>query len=159
MRKLLALVCIAMLMANCDLKAQTERGTLMLGGSASLQATEDASVFLFNPNFGVLAANNFAVGLQASILSSEGYSQWALGPFARLYFGKNDKGKLFGQGSVSINGGDGSDVFLGAGLTGGYAVFLNQSIAVELSVSYFRIDDSGLVIAGAGFQIHFKKQK
>ncbi|MBL7739997.1 MAG: hypothetical protein JNK14_12330 [Chitinophagaceae bacterium] len=159
MRKLLTLVCISMLIASVDLNAQTERGTLMLGGSASLQATEDVSVVLINPNFGVLAANNFAVGLQASILSSDGYSQWALGPYVRFYFGKNEKGKLFGQGSLSVNGGDGSDVFLGAGLTGGYAVFLNKSIAVEVSASYFRIDDSGMVIVGAGFQIHFKKQK
>jgi hypothetical protein len=159
MKRTSTLLIISLVIGTTQLCAQTERGTLMLGGNASLQATDDVSVFIFNPNVGVFVANNFAVGLQASIVSSEGSSAWALGPYGRYYFGKNEKGKLFGQGTISLSGSDGSDPSFGGGLTGGYAFFLNKSIALEVAASYFRIDDSGLFVLGAGFQIHFKKQK
>jgi len=159
MKRLSTLLIISLVIGTTSVYAQTERGTLMLGGSASFQAIDDASVFIFNPNVGVFAANNFAVGLQANIISSEGNSAWALGPFARYYFGKNEKGKIFGQGTLTLAGSDGSDVSLGGGLTGGYAFFLNRSIALEIAASYFRVDDSGLFVLGAGFQIHFKKSK
>jgi hypothetical protein len=159
MQKFFTLVFISIVIATSNLKAQTERGTLMIGGSASFQASDEATVFLFTPSLGVFVNKDFAIGLGASILSSDGYSQWALGPFARYYFGKNETGKIFGQGSLNISGGDGPDISLGGGLTGGYAFFLNQNIAIELAASYFRIGESGLFIIGAGFQIHFKKQK
>ena len=159
MKRLSTLLIIATVIGTTNLCAQTDRGTLMLGGSASFQATDGASVFIFNPNVGVFAANNFAVGLQANIISSEGNSAWALGPYGRLYFGKNEKGKPFGQATLSLGGSDGSDVSFGGGLTAGYAFFLNQSIALEAAASYFRVDDSGLFVLGAGFQIHFKKSK
>jgi hypothetical protein len=159
MRKIAFVILAFLFLFSYQSKAQTEQNTLMLGGSASFQSVEDESLFIFNPNLGVFVKNNFAIGLQATLLSSDGASQWSLGPFARLYFGKNEKGKFFGQGALSIYGGDGADVTLGGGLTAGYAVFLNQSIALEFAASYHRIGDAGMVVIGAGFQIHFKKEK
>ena len=159
MRKLITLAFISVQFGTSNLKAQTEKGTFLLGGSASFQATDGSSIFLFNVNPGVFIGKNFAVGLQANIVSSDGSSQWAIGPFARYYFGGNEKGKLFGQGALNIGDGDGPDISLGGSLTGGYAFFLNQSIALEFAASYYRIDDSGLFVIGASFQIHFKKQK
>lgn len=159
MRKIAIVLLLSIICAGSHLNAQTEKGTLLLGGNASFQAVDDASLFVFNSNLGVFVGNRFAIGLQANILASDGSSAWALGPFARLYFTENMKGKPFGQASLNLGGGDGSDVSLGGGLTGGYAFFLNQSIALELSASYYRIDDSGLFVLGAGFQIHFKRQK
>lgn len=159
MRKLATLVIFTLLIGISHSNAQTEKSTLLLGGSASFQATDGASIFVLNTNLGVFIANNFAVGLQANILSADGGSIWGLGPFGRLYFGKNEKGKPFAQASLNIGGGDNSDVSLGGGLTGGYSIFLNRSIAFEFSASYFRIEDNGLFVLGAGFQIHFKKDK
>ena len=158
MRKFITPLALAILFASSSVSAQTEKGTLLLGGNATFQAVDGASLFVFNSNLGVFVSNNFAIGLQANILSSDGSSAWALGPFARLYFTENVKGKPFAQASLNLGGGDGSDVSLGGGLTGGYAFFLNQSIALELAASYFRIDDSGLFVLGAGFQIHFKRK-
>jgi hypothetical protein len=159
MRKLISILLLSFIFGNTQANAQTEKGTLLLGGNTSLQLVDDASLFVFNANLGVFVSNKFAIGLQANILSSEGTSAWALGPFARLYFTENPKGKPFGQVSLNLGGGDGSDVSLGGGLTAGYAFFLNQSIALEVAANYFRIDDSGLLVIGAGFQIHFRKQK
>jgi hypothetical protein len=159
MKRLSTLLIIATVIGTTNLCAQTDRATLMLGGGASFQATDGYSVFVLNPNVGVFVANNFAVGLQANIVSADNSSAWALGPFARYYFGKNEKGKPFGQATLTLGGSDGSDVSLGGGLTAGYAFFLNQSIALEAAASYFRIDDSGLFVLGVGFQIHFKRSK
>jgi hypothetical protein len=159
MKRLSTILIISLVVSITHLHAQTEKGTLMLGGSASFQSTDGSSLFVFNPNLGVFVRNRFAVGLQASVVASEGVSVWALGPFARYYFGGNEKGKIFGQGSLNVSGGDGNGTFFGAGLTAGYAFFLNQSVALEAAASYFRIDDSGLLVIGAGFQIHFKRSK
>ncbi len=158
MRKIFTTILICLFLANA-LQAQTERKTLLLGGAASFQAVDEESVFVFNANLGVFVSRDFAIGMQATILSTGDVNQWSLGPFARHYFGKNEKGKFFGQGSLSISGGDGSDVSLGGGLTAGYAAFLNKSIALEFAGSYFRIGDAGLVVLGVGFQIHFRKEK
>jgi hypothetical protein len=159
MRRLFIFLVISLIAGASRLNAQTERGTLMLGGNASFQAADDVSVFVFNPNLGVFVSRNFAIGLGFNLVSSDDISQWSLGPFARYYFGKNEKGKPFGQAALSLGGGTGSDVSVGGGLAAGYAFFLNQSIALEAAISYFRIEDIGLVVIGAGFQIHFKKQK
>lgn len=159
MKRLSTLLIISLVIGTTHLHAQTEKGTLMLGGAASFQSSDGSSLFVFNPNLGVFVKNRFAVGLQTTIVASDGVSAWALGPFARYYFGGNEKGKIFGQVSLNISGGDGAGTFFGAGLTAGYAFFLNQSIALEAAASYFRIDDSGLLVIGAGFQIHFKRSK
>lgn len=159
MRKILIVLAI-LLAATGNLHAQTERGTLMLGGNVSFQAADGGTLFVINPNLGVFVSNNFAIGLQFNLVASDGFTQWALGPFARYYFGGNENGKFFGQGALTVGGASGgSDVSLGGGLTAGYAFFLNQSIAIDVAASYYRIDDSGLFVLGAGFQIHFKKQK
>jgi hypothetical protein len=159
MRKLTTLVIFTLLIGISQSNAQTEKSTLLLGGNASFQAVDDATLFVFNANLGVFVANNIAVGLQASIISSEGASAWSLGPYGRFYFGKSEKGKPFAQGTFTLGGGDGSDVSVGGGVTGGYSVFLNRNVAIELAASYFRQSDMGLFVLGAGFQIHFKKQK
>lgn len=159
MRKSLILLTFSFFAFIGSLNAQTEKSTMLLGGNASFQAVDDATLFLFNANLGVFVANKLAVGLQANIISSEGSSAWSLGPYVRGYFGQNEKGKPFAQGTLTIGGGNGSDVSFGGGVTGGYAIFLNQSVAIDLAASYFRIDDTGVFTIGAGFQIHFKKQK
>lgn len=159
MKKITVALSILLALNAGNLYGQTEKGTLMLGGNLSFQAGDEAVLFIVNPAVGVFLREKLAVGVNASLLSSEGYTQWSLGPFARYYFGNSEKGKPFGQGAVSVYGGDDSDLYLGGGLTGGYAIFLNPSIALEFSASYFRISDSGLFILGAGFQVHFRKGK
>lgn len=157
MRKIF-FVLILLIAGITGVNAQTEKGTFLLGGGLSFQASGGSSVFTANPNFGIFVANNIAAGAQFTLLTADGYSAWALGPFARAYFAGSEKGKFFGQGSINIGGADDSDVQLGAGLGAGYAIFLNKSIALEMGVNYSKTGEAeGIFGLGVGFQIHFRK--
>jgi opacity protein-like surface antigen len=138
--------------------AQTEKGTLLLGGNISFQTADGASVFIATPSFGVFAWNNVAIGAQFTLVSSDGSSAWALGPFVKAYFAGSEKGKFFGQFGLNVGGGDNVDTEVGFSLGAGYAIFLNKSIAIDLGVNYTRAGDTdGIFGIGAGFQIHFKR--
>lgn len=141
--------------------AQTEKGTLMLGGNASFESQGGSSAFLLNPNLGLFVADNFAVGLNATLLTGEGTTVWGLGPYGRAYFGGGEKGKLFAQAGVNLLGFSndfGSDTEFGWSVGAGYAIFLNQSIALELGPQYSKFgDDDGRFNVNVGFQIHFMK--
>lgn len=138
-------------------KAQVEKNTLLIGGSASFTTAEGESSFFLNPNVGVFVIDRLAVGVNAFILTAGGNTSWSLGPFGRYYFGKNESGKPFAGLGFGISGVDGSDPNFGVNVGGGYAIFLNKSIALEFSATYSRIDDFDQLGIGAGFQIHFRK--
>lgn len=138
--------------------AQTEKKTWLLGGNLSFQTSDGNSMFNAAPNLGYFVANNVAVGARLNLLTAEGYTAWAVGPFVRGYFAGSDKGKFFGEGSANIGGADGSDTEFGFGAGAGYALFLNRSIALEFGANYAKAGDAeGIFGLGVGFQIHFKK--
>jgi hypothetical protein len=138
--------------------AQTEKGTVLLGGNISFQTSDGATLFSATPNVGIFAWNNVALGAQLTILAAEGYSAWAFGPFVRGYFAGSDKGKLFGQFGINVGGADDVDTEVGFGVGAGYALFLNSSIALEFGANYNKAgNSSGIFGLGIGFQIHFKK--
>jgi opacity protein-like surface antigen len=138
--------------------AQTEQNTLLLGGGVTFQTSGGQSAFLANPNFGIFAWNNVAIGAQFTLLSQDGYSAWALGPFVRAYFAGSTRGKFYGQFGLNVGGADGSDTEVGFGLGAGYSIFLNRSIALEIGANYNKTGDAeGIFGMGAGFQIHFKR--
>jgi opacity protein-like surface antigen len=147
----------AMLVATVVANAQTEKNTTLLGGSLSFNNTENISSFMANPNIGVFVANNFAVGGELSLYTSEGYTSWGVGPFARYYFGQQTKGKPYLGASLLVGGADETDTEVGFGAHGGYAFFLNKSVALQLGVQYNRISEMDQFGISAGFQIHFKK--
>lgn len=139
-------------------QGQTEKGTWLLGGNISFQASEGSTLFTATPNIGIFVANNIAVGGQVTLLASDGYTAWAIGPFVRGYFAGSEKGKFFGQLGLNVGGAEGSDTEIGFGIGAGYALFLNRSIAIELGANYNKTgDNNGIFGLGAGFQIHFKK--
>jgi len=138
--------------------AQTEKGTLLLGGDVTFQTSDGNSAFTARPAVGYFIANNFAIGGQFTLFASDGYSSWALGPFVRGYFAGSEKGKFYGQLGLNVGGATGTDTQVGFGLAAGYAIFLNRSIAIDLGLSYDKTGDTkGIFGVGAGFQIHFKK--
>jgi hypothetical protein len=145
------------LVASVGAQAQTEKGTWLLGGNTTFQATDGATIFNASPNIGYFFSNNLAAGLEASFLSADGASIYAFGPFIKPYFGKSEKGKFFGKGSFLLVGGEG-DSQAGFGLGAGYALFLNRSVALEFGANYNKLGEgSGTFGLGVGFQIHFKK--
>lgn len=148
--------------------AQTEKGTWLLGGSASFVSVEDVSVLTINPNIGVFVTNNFALGLNASFSKVEDNDPLiSFGPVARFYLGNSDSGKFFGQlGGTLLTTSEFNDFILGYGLKAGYAVFISKSIALEFAGGYdgFReLNDDAYKYSGygvtIGFQIHFNKDE
>ena len=152
--------------------SQTEKGTWMLGGNASYQSVDDESFLILNPNLGYFFANKFVMGLNANYINSDGSDILALGPYVRGYFLTNEKGSIFAQAGYNylrFSDGNDSESENGYSLGIGYAVFLNSSIALELSGNYTKYDfgntntvflgsDSDILSFNVGFQIHFKKE-
>jgi hypothetical protein len=82
--------------------AQTEKGTLLLGGDVSFQTSDGNSLFTARPNVGFFVANNFAIGGQFTLFAGDGFTSWAVGPFVRGYFAGSEKGKFYGQLGLNV---------------------------------------------------------
>ncbi|OIQ97342.1 hypothetical protein GALL_206000 [mine drainage metagenome] len=157
-------------------QAQTEKGTWLLGGSASFSSAKPANgsavtSSVVNPVAGYFINNNLAVGAGINLQTSGGgYSSISAAPFIRYYFlpiGTN--AKLFGNGSFGYGsykyGGSNSNSMTTWELSAGPAFFLSKNIALELalaygstsSVQYF--DATHTVSVKVGFQIHFNNGK
>jgi hypothetical protein len=166
--------------------AQITKGNWMVGGSGSftnynstyynnnVETTQTGYGFNISPNLGYFIADNFAVGTVVGFSfsnpsgknnNSHGYG---LAPFVRYYFRKSDKMiNPFLQTSYGFNEGKsdfgGSNKSSGYNVKGGSAIFLNNSVALELSVDYNSSKNnakskSNNFIVGIGFQIHLEKK-
>lgn len=157
--KISALFFLIITLQLTELSGQTDKGSMLLGGSVSFQSQDGRSVFNFNPNLGIFLADNFAVGMNATFFSTKGYRVWGLGPSGRVYFGNNPKGKFYTNAGISLLGVSsdfsGSDTQFGWNVGAGYAIFLNPSTAIEIGPSYSKqSDEDGWFSVRVGFQIH-----
>lgn len=138
--------------------AQTSQGTMLLGGNVSFQASDGQNVLNVNPMFGVFAFDKLAMGASFNLMSTEGSSNWSIGPFIRPYFFGTESGRMFMQAQLLAGGGNGRDTKFGYSAGIGYAHFLNRSVALEFSGIYSKVGDyKGVFTLGAGFQIHLRK--
>ena len=143
----------------------TDKGSQLLGGSASFVRTDGNSILTINPNMGFFVANNFAIGLNhfyAADLDGDYSDINALGPFMKFYIGNSQKGKVFAQisGAIAVADLDFDYLNYSYGLRAGYTVFINNSIALEFSGGYDKvIDGDGRFGGNVGFQIHFNKNE
>lgn len=143
---------------STSMGSPTEKGTWLLGGSVGFESTDGISVFELNPNLGYFIKDKIAIGAEANFLSFDGATAWAFTPFVKPYFGQSEMGNFFLKGRVGVAGGGEADTELTYGGGGGYALFLNKSIALEFGADYSKIGDlPGTFGLGIGFQIHFKK--
>jgi hypothetical protein len=158
-------------------QAQTQKGTWLLGGGAGFSSTStgDAkeSTVSFSPNLGYFLADNLSVGASAIVSSvkpdgRDATTTLAIGPAVRYYFAPlGSHAKLFANGSLglgSVKTGSSDPVNVAAwAVSVGPAIFLNQSIALELAVGYSSAkvkdaaDATNTLGVSVGFQIHFKK--
>jgi hypothetical protein len=78
---------------------------MWLGGEVSFGAMSDYD-FTFGPNFGILVANNMAVG--GTLLFSSGNSayEWGVEPYYRYYLPVSDQFSFYGDAYVGFGGGD-----------------------------------------------------
>lgn len=98
MRALLMLI----ILLPITLFAQTNKGTTLLGGTASFKLNNPIAIEL-NPTLGYFVLPKLALGATIPFYYyrfnyTKSYNiQFGLVPFARYYFGNNDKNQFFGQ--------------------------------------------------------------
>jgi hypothetical protein len=159
-----------LLFANLNSSAQTEQGTLMLGGSGSIRFLDHFSMSV-SPNIGIFIGDNFALGgtVSLSYLTNRDNTVFstALVPFARYYFGRGNT-RLFGQGSLGYGRNwqrynfnqeeRTSSRGYGIGSAGlGLTRFLTSQIGVEGTLSYsggYSDGFNGRMAMNLGFQIY-----
>lgn len=132
-------------LAGSSLFAQTQQGSIMLGGGAGFATQTGLTAFEISPNLGFFVIDQLAVGgrLSFASVSPEGGSSTTtigIGPFVRYYFMGEGKARVFAQGNFdwsSQKTGD-ADAVTGTGFGGaaGVDVFLNDHVAIEISAGY-----------------------
>ena len=184
--KTIKLFFIATILFTISANSQISKGNWMVGGNGNFtnykstfqsnntETTQTGSALTISPNLGYFIVDNFALGTIVSFSfsnpsgdnnNSQGYG---MSPFIRYYFRKSDKMiNPFLQTSYSFSKGKsdsgGSNKSTGYTIKGGSAIFLNSSVALELSLNYdsskFNSDvKSNNFTVGIGFQIHLEKK-
>ncbi len=169
--------------------AQITKGNWMMGGNLSLSNNESESTtgsntqtfkankFNIDGSIGYFPIDKLAIGLSPSFTwnNPEGSRNsgigYGLGPFARYYYLKPEKRfNLFSHFEyIYYNGFSNGEKISSTNeftIKNGVAVFLNSSVALELSLNYnnSKVDfESGTTSKfkefniGVGFQIHLEK--
>lgn len=178
---LLSVMALGVQAQNIETRPQTsanvgltpiKTGNWMVGGSlANLGYSFEGKSFGIGlqPRAGYFVSDGIAIGAQANLgfrSVKEGDNVWDYGiaPFVRYYFpqGASSTGRFFGQGDIGIAGSSvGKDVSLALGANLGYAHFITQTVALEVTAGYnytksnVRLGEksSGLGV-GLGFQIY-----
>lgn len=141
--------------------AQTEKKTWLLGGNVALSINSPKgggsnTVFSLSPDAGYFFMKNYAIGGMFNLSTGGGQTSWMLAPFIRGYFSDNKTGKPFAQVGLGV-GGAGGGTTTSFVAKGGYAMFLNKSIALEMGGQLTLQTGLTQFAFGAGFQIHFAK--
>lgn len=123
--------------------------------------------FIFiNPNIGYFILDKFAIGLTGQISTrTNNIPAYQLGSFAKYYFLKDDRIiNIFSEISCNSFFYESLHIFNTLNLKAGTAIFLNNSVAVEVSMNYYnRIgklpgNSASNINIGVGFQIHLEKE-
>ncbi|MEJ5054080.1 hypothetical protein [Sphingobacterium sp. MYb382] len=147
-------------------------GNWMVGGSlANMGYSFEGKAFnvAVQPRAGYFVSDGIAVGAQANLglIAVKDYDNvwnYGIAPFVRYYFpeGSSSTGRFFGQGDIGIAGSSaGKSVSLALGANVGYAHFITQTVALEVTAGYnytkanvnLGEKSSGLGV-GLGFQIY-----
>ena len=155
MKKLLFSILLAV---NCSITShsQIDGGTMMAGGSlyfnryANKDLNIESTSFNVSPQFGLAFADNFIAGAWFSFSTFSNVSNWSVAPFVRYYM-KNFF--LQAQYGYTRSGSIGSSIF---GTDLGYAMFLNDNVALEPAFYYNQYFNSGLDGYDLGFKIGFQ---
>lgn len=174
--KKITLVIAFIAMSFVGANAQTDKGTLLLGGglgfSSEKEGESSSSTLSISPNIGYFLKDNLAIGANIGFTSFGGDakgSEMQIGPLVRYYaFELGEKAKVFAQASYGFGSSkEGDEEAVGTsswGISVGPAFFLNESVALETTLNYgsttVNVDGAeptsnfGLNV---GFQIHFHK--
>jgi len=149
-------------------KAQTEAGTVVLGGgfNFSAQSPENSnntktSYFMFQPSVGYFVADRFVVGLDlemrtwkstAAGATQEKSSVFAIGPYARYYKFLSDNEKVAFYGQADFAFGFGKDTrgnnpstkqaAFTVGISPGFSYFFSKHWSGEIGFTGLRLTTS-----------------
>jgi hypothetical protein len=168
--------CIFLLTASNGM-AQTEKGSKLLGGSASIQFNDPFSINL-NPSAGIFVLDKLAVGSSISLSFSSNvnsrYTSVGIGPFARYYFGKSkvqyfvlaDVGLYRNWYNFNYPGFEEkrTSSYFKPRLGVGAVYFITQQIGLESTLNYqiYRNSDrfnNNFLFLNFGFQIYLPSAK
>jgi hypothetical protein len=136
--------------------AQIEGGTMLAGGSATFNhySNKDLDVsstsLVIQPQFGLAFADNFVAGAWFSFSSFTNTSSWSVAPFLRYYM----KNFFLQMGYGYSRSGDTGQSLFDAEL--GYAMFLNDYVALEPAFYYNQYFNEGFAGNDLGFKIGFQ---
>lgn len=178
---LLSVMALGVQAQNIETRPQTsanvgltpiKTGNWMVGGSlANMGYSFEGKAFnvAVQPRAGYFVSDGIAVGAQANLglIAVKDYDNvwnYGIAPFVRYYFpqGASSTGRFFGQGDIGIAGSSaGKSVSLALGANVGYAHFITQTVALEVTAGYnytkanvnLGEKSSGLGV-GLGFQIY-----
>lgn len=156
--------------------APIQQGNWIVGGSiGSLGYGFETEVFnvTLAPKAGYFVSDGIAIGLGLPISfatnkGGDNYFSYGVTPFARYYFpeGSSSTGRFFGEVNAGVSGNNGGDdVAFAFGANLGYAHFVTNSVALEVTAGYNKSGgassvnaQSGLGVA-VGFQIYLPGQR
>jgi len=155
-----------------------QKGNWLVGGSiGALGYSFESENFNINlmPKAGYFISDGIAIGLGVNLGFStvkDGDNIWGYGikPFIRYYFpeGSSASGRFFGQGDLGITGANegASDTSFAFGLNLGYAHFITNTVALEVTAGYnYSKSDAANAVAqnglgaAVGFQIYLPGKK
>ncbi|MCX7546369.1 hypothetical protein OS188_00220 [Xanthomarina sp. F1114] len=165
--------------------AQITKGNWMVGGEVSFQTSENTSngasdtysYFFASPNVGYFFIDKLAGGIALDFAFTDPFKSnnsqiYGFSPFFRYYLLKAEKEfNIFSEVSYGYsfgkNGLDEKSNSSDFNLKGGVVLFLNNSVGIELAVSYLNSNSElksrnvkskrEQLMFGVGFQIHLEK--
>ena len=179
--KIIGSLCLLLIALSAE--AQTEKGSLLLGGSGSMSLsfyknTSPVYRLNLNPNVGFFIANNFALGgvVDIEVNGNENSVEEYLGagPFLRYYFDtKKPKIKPYLGGGFAVSqffsqgrfGTGSSNVLFKANLSPGLAYFINENVALDAGLRFNYSKSFGVFGEAVypsfniGFQVHLRRDR
>lgn len=161
MKRIIVIIGLTLFIINYSF-TQTSKGGFLLGGSTSISFDTDGEYNLSTfPDLGYFLGENLCVGASIPLLfyNNEFSNSYYVGisPFARYYFGENDKTRFYGLARVNFKINDkltvGNYGLVDLGV--GHVWFINSSIGLEAEIISNLSTDKVTIGAYLGFQIYF----
>lgn len=145
MKNYTRLFTLVLCLAGSTLFAQTQQGSIMIGGNAGFQSNDGGSLIFVQPALGFFVIDQLAVGGSIGFSSyspelGESTTGIGIGPFVRYYFMGEGKARVFAQGNFAWNSTKTGDLDAVTSTTfgggAGVDIFLNDHVAIEGFAGY-----------------------
>ncbi len=118
----------------------------------------DGTSFNLGAHGGYFLADKLALVGGLTIEASDGYNAFGIQAGARYYFLEQSKGSFFASGLLGVRKQKDVDATFGLTLNAGYAIFLNEHVALEPMVNLwlpFSSDYDVIFSIGGGISVYF----